>query len=203
LLEPSRLMVTDRFTEPLMGLSLVAWADRAAASPIAPEGAAGRPRSQDRALQRTYGGAPHCATFAHAAIKEIARRKQGQGSAPGLRRCRPETRQGALPPGPPPKAAAFGIHSFCWGEGGALRGPARAAGNTPAFAGVIPAAQAGPRNAPPSPQQTDGFQGPLPLAGIQGAAPLGGVQGQRPWPCFLRPKSRLRWAGCVGSLPKS
>src|SRR5271156_5248280 len=33
-------------------------------------------------------------------------------------RC-PETRQGALPPGPPPEAAASGLHSFGLVEGGA------------------------------------------------------------------------------------
>jgi hypothetical protein len=60
--------VTDRFAEPLMGLSLVAWADRAAASPIVLDGTAGQPRIQDRALRQAYGAGLLRATFAHAAI---------------------------------------------------------------------------------------------------------------------------------------
>jgi len=44
------------------------------------------------------------------------------GPTKGRSGLRPETRQGALPPGPPAKAAAFAIHPLCLGRGRRDRG---------------------------------------------------------------------------------
>src|SRR5580658_2827201 len=94
----------------------------------------------------------------------------------------PAPRQGALPPGPPPEAAASGLRSFWLGCGRGVRGSGWAVGVASAIAGATPTAQPDPRTPLPHPNQTRGFQGPLPLAGIQGAEPLGGVQGRSPRP---------------------
>jgi hypothetical protein len=125
----------------------------------------------------------------------------GQSGEGRSGRC-PETHQGGFAPlDPPPKAAAFGIHSFGCGEGGALR-------DWPGLPGScrrLPADPGGPgqsRNAPPSPQPTNGFQGPLPLAGVQRAAPSGGVQGQSPWPSFGPPTCGGGSPGGMDAAPR-
>ena len=76
---------------------------------------------------------------------------------------RPETRQEALPPGPPAKGEALcNLSIGGFSEEGRPR---------PVNGRVGP---------PQKTHQIEWFQGPLPLAGIQGAEPLGGVSGQSP-----------------------
>jgi hypothetical protein len=92
-------------------------------------------------------------------------------------RC-PETRQGALPPGPPPEAEPLDSIHFGWGEGGGT-GLAWVAAITPADCRCDGGDPGQP--SPPALTPTNGrVPRAPPLAGIQGAAPLGGVRGKAP-----------------------
>ena len=103
--------------------------------------------------------------------------RKARGSAPG-------PRQGALPPGPPPKAEPLESIHFVWGAGGGTEAKAiRCVGRNSAAYSAAALFRPTHRMAfasvpPPAPQTSEGFQGPLPLAGFQGAAPLGGVRGE-------------------------
>src|SRR5580698_1904107 len=97
LLVPSRLMVTDRFAEPLMGSSLVAWADRAAAPPIA----SGVNRDPGIELcSKPMAANPIAQPSLMQQSRKLRGGSKGRGSAPG-------PRQGALPPGPPTKGGGL------------------------------------------------------------------------------------------------
>jgi hypothetical protein len=104
--------------------------------------------------------------------------RPGQSVEARSGRC-PETRHGALPPGPPPKAAAFGIHSFGCGEGGALRDwpglPDQAGGCR-----RDPAARANPAMPLPHRNQREGSKGRCPWRGSKGQRPLVGSRGKAP-----------------------
>ena len=94
---------------------------------------------------------------------------------------RPETRQGALPPGPPPEAAASGLHFLVGLREGCRRGQCSAADRR----------RVGwPRRHPSlNPNQRTGSKGRCPWRGSKGQRPLVGsgakpLRSSSPWPCF-------------------
>ena len=121
-------------------------------------------------------------SFCREALAERGRRRQPRAREPRGHRVKearsglcPETRQGALPPGPPAKAQPLQSIRLEW-LGGRGPAPPLRCRNGDRRSDTAVAVQVPSRPTIPS----EGFQGLCPWRGSNGAAPLGGVSGAKP-----------------------